>query len=159
MSMSTATRRSMQLPSAAVFVGGVYAVCVLALDAVFLAEILFSDKDPHRSHGPIDSIVSISVVGTAALLVGVGLALWLTRTAERAKAGSLVLAALCLLTIVFFWSGAPGVFGACAAWCAGLTRGGRPLSGAARVAGIVGASVAVLNVVLTVGGVLLSGVS
>ena len=60
-----------------------------------------------------------------------------------------------VLTIIFFWSGAPGILGACAAWCAGLTRGGRPLGGAARVAGIVGAFVALLNVVLTIGGVLL----
>jgi hypothetical protein len=74
---------------------------------------------------------------------------------QRARVGSLVLAALSVLTIIFFWSGAPGVLGACAVWCAGLTRGGRPVAGAARVAGIVGAFIAWLNVVLTIGGVLL----
>jgi hypothetical protein len=70
-----------------------------------------------------------------------------------------VLLALSVVTIIFFWSGAPGILGACAAACAGLTRGGRPLTGAARTAGIIGAFIALLNVVLSVGGVLLAGVS
>ncbi|MGY2873567.1 putative membrane protein [Marmoricola sp. URHA0025 HA25] len=156
MSTSTAPPRSVQLPSAPVFVGAVYAVCVLGLIALFTGEIIFSDKDPHRSQGPIASIVTISIVGTAALLIGVGLALWLVRTPERARVGSLVLTGLSVLTIIFFWSGAPGILGACAAWCSGLTKGGRPLGGAARIAGIVGAFVALLNVVLTIGGVLIN---
>jgi hypothetical protein len=69
-----------------------------------------------------------------------------------------VLGALSVLTVIVFWSGAPGVLGAGAAWLAGLTRGGRPLGGAARVAGLVGAFIALLNVVLSVGGVLISGI-
>jgi hypothetical protein len=82
----------------------------------------------------------------------VGITLLLRRTPERAKVGAILLGALSVLTLVVFWSGAPGVLGACAAWLAGLTRGGRPLGGAARAAGIVGAFIALLNVVLTVGG-------
>lgn len=156
MSTSTTTPRSVQLPSAPVFIGVVYAVCVLGLIALFTAEIIVSDKDPHRSAGPIDSIVGISVLGTAALLIGVGLLAWMGRTPERARIGSFVLTALAVLTIVFFWTGAPGIFGACAAACAGLTRGGRPLTGGARMAGIVGAFIALLNMFLTVGGVLVS---
>ena len=156
MSTSTATSRSVQLPRGPVLVGTVYAVCVLALDLVFLGEIVFSDKDPHRPQGPISSLVSVSIFGTVALVVGVGLARWLVRTPEQARIGSLVLAALSVLAIIFFWSGAPGILGACAAWCAGVTRGGRPLGGAARVAGIIGAFIALLNVVLTIGGVVLS---
>jgi len=159
MSTPTATTRTVQLPSARVLVGGVYAVCVLGTLIAFTGQIIFSDKDPHRSEGPIDSLVSVSIFGTVALVVGVGLALWSVRTAERARIGSLVLVALAGLTIIFFWSGAPGILGACAAWCAGLTRGARPLGGAARVAGIVGAFVALLNVVLTIGGLLSSAVS
>ena len=31
--------------------------------AVFIGEILLTDKDPYRNEGPVDSIVSISVVG------------------------------------------------------------------------------------------------
>lgn len=156
MSTSTAPLRSVQLPSGRVLVGVVYAVCVLAMDLVFVGDIILSDKDPHRSEGPIDSIVSVSIFGTAALLIGVSLVLWLGRTPSGARTGALVLVALSVVTIVFFWSGAPGILGACAAWCAGLTKGGRPLGGAARIAGIVGAFIALLNVVLTVGGVVLS---
>jgi hypothetical protein len=158
MSTSTASSRSVQLPSAPVFVGVVYAVCVLAMDVWFTGEIIVSNKDPHRSQGPIDSILSISIFGTTALLIGVGLLAWLGRTPERARVGSFGLVALSVLTIVFFWSGAPGIIGACTAACAGLTRGGRPLVGGARVAGIVGAFIALLNVVLTVGGVVLTPV-
>jgi hypothetical protein len=124
--------------------------------AVFTATIILSDEDPHRSQGPIESIIAISIFGTAALVVGVGLSLWMVRAPERARVGSYVLLALSVLTLVFFWSGAPGILGACAAWCAGLTRGGRPLGGGARVAGIVGAFIALLNVVLSIGGVLLT---
>ena len=156
MSTSTAGPRSVELPSARVLVGTVYAVCVLALLALFTGEIIVSDEDPHRSEGPIDSIVAISISGTAALVIGVGLAFWFVRTPERARVGSFVLVALALLTIILFWTGAPGILGACAAWCAGLTKGARPLGGSARVAGIVGAFIALLNVVLTVGGVLLT---
>ena len=155
MSTSTATPRSVQLPSGALLVGTVYGVCVLALDLVFVAQIIFSDKDPHRSQGPIESLVSVSIVGTAALIVGLGLTLWLSRTPGQARIGALALVALSVLTIIFFWSGAPGILGACAAWCAGLTRGRPALAGAARVAGIVGAFIALLNVVLTIGGVVL----
>jgi len=134
----------------------VYAVCVLGLVAVFVGEIVFTDHDPHRSEGPIDSIISVGIVGTTALVIGVSVALWLVRTPERAKVGAILLGALSVLTLVVFWSGAPGVLGACAAWLAGLTRGARPLGGAARVAGIVGVFVALLNIVLTVGGVISS---
>jgi hypothetical protein len=158
MSTSTTTPRSVQLPSAPVLVGVVYAVCVLGLVAIFTGEIIFSDKDPHRSEGPIESLIGVSILGTAALVIGVGLALWLVRTPERARVGSFVLVGLSVLTIIFFWSGAPGILGACTAWCAGLTKGGRPLGGGARVAGIVGAFIALLNVVLTFGGVLLTPV-
>ena len=159
MSASTGATRSVPFPSARVLVGTVYAVCVLGLIAVFTGEIIFTDSDPHRSEGPIESIISVGVVGTAALAIGVGLGLWLVRTPERAKVGAILFGALSVLTLLVFWSGAPGVFGACAAWLAGFTRGGRPLGGAARVAGIVGAFVALLNIVLTIGGVLGAGVT
>ena len=158
MSTSTTASRSVQLPAAQTLVAGVYAVCVLGLLGIFTAELIFSDKDPHRSGGPIDSLISVAAVGTAALVLGVGLAAWLSRTPERARVGTFVLVALSVLTVPFFWSGAPGILGACTAWCAGLTRGARPVGGAARIAGIVGVFVALLNVVLTVGGVALSPV-
>jgi hypothetical protein len=152
MSMSTTAPRTFQLPSARVLIGTAYALCVLAPIAMFLAVIAFTDVDPSEPSGPLESIRLIGTIGTAALLLGVGLGSWLIRTEARARVGAIVFGTLALLTVVFFWAGAPGVLGACAAWQAGLTRGGRPLTGAARVAGICGAFVALANVVMTVVG-------
>jgi hypothetical protein len=149
--------RTVQLPAARTLIGAVLAACVLFPFAVFLGDILFTDRDPYRSEGPVDSIVSIGVVAGVALVLAVGLGTLLVRTPERARIGAVVFAALSVLTVIVFWSGAPGLFGASAAWLAGLTRGGRSLSGAARVAGIVGAFVAVLNILLSVGGIVVSG--
>ena len=155
MATSTESPRRVQLPKAAVLVGVVYAVCVVGWLVIFTGDIVVSDQDPHRSEGPIESMVLIGTIGTAALVVGVVLGLWSARTPERARVGTFVLAVLAVVTIVFFWSGAPGILGACAAWSAGLTRGARPVSGSARVAGIVGAFVALLNVALALGSVAL----
>ena len=159
MSTSTAATRQIPLPSARVLIGTVYVVCVLGLIAVFVGDIVFTDNDPYRSEGPIESIIGIGLYGTAALVIGVGIGLWLVRSPERAKVGAILLGALSVLSLVAFWSGAPGVLGACAAWLAGLTRGGRPLGGAARVAGIVGLFIAILNVVVTVGGMIATAVA
>lgn len=153
---STTETRSVSLPPARFFVGCVYAVCVLGLLAAFVGEIIFTDNDPYRSEGPVQSIISVGSLGTVALALGAGIGLVLVRTPERAKVGAILFGALSIITLVVFWSGAPGIFGACAAWLAGLTRGGRPLGGAARVAGIVGAFIALLNVVLTVGGAMVA---
>ncbi len=156
MSTSSSAQRTVQLPSGPVLVAWVYGLCVVGLVAVFAVEIAVGDKDPHRAQGPVDSITAVATFGTVALAVGAGLVLWLRRTPSSARVGALLVAALAVLTIGFFWSGAPGVLGACAAWCAGLTRGARPLVGAARAAGVVGALIAMLNVVLSVGGVVVS---
>jgi len=153
-----ATGRTVQLPSARVLFGAVIVACILLPFAVFLGEILFTDKDPYRNEGPVDSFISIAVVGGAALVIALGVSALLVRSPERARVGAVVFGALSVLTVVVFWSGAPGLFGAAAAWLAGLTRGGRPLGGAARVAGIVGAFVAVLNILLAVGGIVLSAI-
>jgi hypothetical protein len=157
--MTTSAQRRVQLPSGPVLVGVVYAVTVLLMLAIFTGDIIFGDGDPHRDEGPIDSLIAIGIVGTTALVIGVALTLWFIQTADRARVGSYVLLALSVLTIVFFWSGLPGILGACAAWCAGLTRGARPLGGGARVAGLVGAFIALLNVVLTLGGMFVTAVT
>lgn len=159
MSTSTTATRRVSLPSARVLIGTVYAACVLLLLAIFVGNILFTNNDPYRSEGPVQSIISVGAIGTAALIISVGAGLWLVRTPERAKAGAILFGALSVLTLVVFWSGAPGLFGASAAWLAGLTRGGRPLGGAARVAGIVGVFIALLNVVITVGGEIVTVIS
>lgn len=116
------------------------------------ADILFTDRDPHRPEGPVESIAGISVAGTAGLLLALAVALPLRRDPARARIGAIVLGALSLASAPVFWSGAPAVLGAAAAWSAGLTRGDRPLGGAARVAGIAGLVVAALVVVATVAG-------
>ena len=72
-------------------------------------------------------MIGVGILGTAALLIVVGLGLWQAHAPQRATMGAIVLGALSLLTLIAFWSGAPGVLGAGAAGLAGLTRGGRPL--------------------------------
>ena len=150
------TGRTVQLPAAGTLIGAVLVACVLIPLAAFVGEILFTDRDAYRSEGPVDSIVGVGVVGGVSLVLAVGLGALLARTPERARIGAVVFGALAVVTVIVFWSGAPGLFGASAAWLAGLTRGGRPLGGAARVAGIVGAFVAVLNILLSLGGLVLS---
>jgi hypothetical protein len=151
-----ATQRTVQLPSARTMFGAVIVACILLPFAAFLGDIVFTDNDPYRNEGPVDSFISIGVVGGIALVLAMGVGAVLVRSPERARIGAVVFAALSVLTLAVFWSGAPGLFGAAAAWLSGLTRGGRPLDGAARVAGIVGAFVAVLNVLLALGGMALS---
>jgi hypothetical protein len=140
-----------------VLVGGAFVLSTVVNLGFQLGDILFTDRDPHRSQGPIESIESISVVGVAGLVVALAIALALVRNPARAKVGAIVLGALALVTAPFFWSGAPAVFGAAAAWLAGLTKGGQPLGGAARGFGIVGFVVAVLVVVATIIGCLTAG--
>ncbi|MDT5042478.1 MAG: hypothetical protein QOE51_3463 [Actinoplanes sp.] len=135
--------------SGPVLVAGAFLLSTVVNLCFQLGDIVFTDHDPHRSEGPIDSIVSISVVGVAGLIIALAIALPLVRDPALAKIGAIVLGALALVSAPFFWSGAPAVFGAAAAWLAGLTRGARPLSGAARGFGIVGFVVAVLVVVAT----------
>jgi hypothetical protein len=137
-------------------IGATYGVCVLFTDLLHVGEIVLSDRDPHRSEGPIEEIVGISMFGTAALVVAVVLLLWLGRTPTRARGGAFLLAGLGVVTLPFFWSGAPGIFGAAAAACAGVTRGRQPVEGRARTAGTVGVVLALLNVVSALGGTLLT---
>ncbi|MBM2620962.1 hypothetical protein JIG36_36230 [Actinoplanes sp. LDG1-06] len=154
MSAPTASARRIPLPTAPVLISTVYGICVIGLIAFFVGEIVFTDHDPWATDGPVDSIRNILIVGTGALVLAVLLGQRLVQTPERARVGAILFGALSVVSIVFFWSGAPGIFGACSAWLAGLTRCSRPLGGAARVVGLVGLFMAVLNVLLTVGGVL-----
>ena len=150
--------RTVQLPSARVLFGAVIGCCVLLPLAIFVGVILFTDDDPYEPQGAVDSIVSISVVAGVALVLALGLGAVLSRSPERARIGAVGFAVLSVVTLIVFWSGSPGLFGASAAWLAGVTRGGRPLGGAARVAGIVGVFVAVLNVLLSLGGYVMSAI-
>lgn len=155
MSTQTLATRKVSLPSPTVFIALVYALTVGFTELWFAGDIVFTDVDPYANDGPVESMVAIGIIGSAALVLVVALGNWLVRRPERAKAGAVVLATLSIVTMLFFWSGAPGIIGAGAAWQAGLLRGGRPATGAGRVAGIVGLFAAALNVALTVGGLLI----
>ncbi len=105
--------------------------------------------DPYRAEGPVDSIKSIALFGGIALVVALAIALPLRRDPAKARIGATVLGSLSLLTLPFFWSGAPAILGAAAAWMAGLTKDTEPQTGAARGFGIVGLVVAAILVVAT----------
>ncbi len=109
----------------------------------------FSDGDPYRAEGPVDSLKSIALFGGIALLITLAIALPMRRDPGRARVAAIVLGSLALLTLPFFWSGAPAIFGAAAAWMAGLTKDAEPQTGAARGFGIVGLVVAAILVVAT----------
>ncbi|WP_433305862.1 hypothetical protein ACQP2F_19210 [Actinoplanes sp. CA-030573] len=149
---ATSSVRTSRGVSGPILVGSAFLLSTVLNIGFQLAEIAFTDTDPHRPQGPIESIVSISVVGVAGLILALAVALPLVRDPAKAKVGAIVLGSLALISAPLFWSGAPAVLGAAAAWLAGLTKGGTPLTGAARGFGIVGFVVAVLVVVATIVG-------
>ena len=152
MSATTTSDRTTRGLSAPLLVGGAFVLSTVPTICFQVAEIVFTDKDPHRPEGPIESIQSIAVVSVISLIVALAIALTLVRRPARAGVGAIVLGALALVSLPFFWSGAPAVFGASAAWLAGLAKGGRPQSGAARAFGIIGFVIAILGVVAVFAG-------
>lgn len=151
-------------PPAALVIGAAVGLTTGVQLAVFgIGMVVASDVDIHRSEGVKASLVSLAVVAAVCLAVGAAIALATRRPAGRSKAGAITLGALSVLSIPIFWAGGPAIFGSLAVWLGGLTRAGRPHTGAARAFGIVGLVVAVLNVVailvLTVGNVAINGYS
>jgi hypothetical protein len=140
--------------SAPLLVGGAFVLSTVTNICFQVADILFTDNDPHRPEGPVESIQGIAVVGVIGLIVALAVALPLVRRPTRAGIGAIVLGALALVSLPVFWSGAPAVLGASAAWLAGLTKGGHLQSGAARAFGIIGFVVAILGVVVIIAGAL-----
>jgi hypothetical protein len=151
MTMETTTASEPRL-SAAVLVGGAFALTTLLNIAFHVGEILFTDHDPHAPEGAVESIQGVALVGGIGLALALAIAVPLSRDAQRAKTGAVVLGVLAIITLPVFWSGAPASFGACAAWLGGLARGSHPQLGAARALGIVGIVIAVLEIVATVFG-------
>lgn len=143
--------RGFTLPRGPVLIGGAWLVGVIGPLLFFLGVIAFTDTDPWTDEGPVASIVSIAVVGHVALALALGLALGLGRSPRRAPAIAVTLGVLSVVLLVLFWSGAPVVMGACAAWCAGLSTDRRPLAGAPRIAGMVGVFVALLSLIVWYG--------
>jgi hypothetical protein len=144
-----ATERRLSPP---VLVGGAFALTTLLSIVFHVGEILFTDHDPHAPAGPIESILSVAVVGSVSLVIALAIAIPLSGDPDRAKTGAIVLGVLTIVSLPVFWSGAPAVFGATAAWLGGLARGSYPQTGAARGFGIVGLVVVVLEIVATVFG-------
>ncbi len=147
-STAVAERRSISGPA---LVAIVFLLTTMTGLAFQTADFVFNQTgdDPYRAEGPVDSIKGIALFGGLALAVALAIALPLRRDPAKARIGAMVLGSLALLTLPFFWSGAPAVFGAAAAWMAGLTKGAEPQTGVARGFGIVGIVVATILVVAT----------
>ncbi len=145
-STEVATRRGISGPA---LMATVFLVTTVAGLAFQTAEIIFTDTDPYREQGPVESIQSIALFGGMSLIVALAVALPLRRDPAQARIGAIVLGSLALVTLPFFWCGAPAIFGAAAAWMAGLVKDSEPQTGVARGFGVAGLVVAALIVVAT----------
>jgi hypothetical protein len=151
--MTTATTKATDRRlSPSLLVGGTFALTTLLSIAFHVGEILFTDHDPHAPDGPIASIESTALVGVIGLVLALAIAVPLHHDPHRSKVGAIVLGALAVITLPVFWSGAPAVLGASAAWLGGFARGSHPQAGAARGFGVVGIVLAVLQIIATVFG-------
>ncbi len=152
LSTTTTTSRTTRGLSAPLLVGGAFVLSTVANICFHVGEILFTNHDPHAPDGPIASIESVAVVGGIGLIIALAVALPLAKDPAKARVGAIVLGVLALVFLPVFWSGAPAVLGASAAWLAGLAKGGQPQSGAARAFGVIGFVIAVLEIVATFAG-------
>ena len=144
-------RRSI-IPAYPVLLGIVFVVCTVGMALNLIAAIATDvvDEGPRTLQEQLAGVIGFGIGGLAVSLLG---AWWFSRTEARAKAGAIVFGALAVPTIILFFSGTPGMFGATAAFLAGLTRGRTPATGAPRVFGIVGLVFAILNMLISVAGV------
>ena len=116
-STAVAARRGITGPA---LVGTVFLFTTLAGLAFQTAAAVFLDGDPYRAQGPVESMKGIALFGGISLIVALAVALPLRRDPAKARIGAIALGSLALITLPFFWSGAPAIFGAAAAWLAGL---------------------------------------
>lgn len=145
-STAVATQRGFTGPA---LVGTVFLLTTLAGLAFQTVAFLTTDLDPYRAQGPVESIKGIALFGGISLVVALAIALPLRRDPVKSRIGATALGSLALVTLPFFWCGAPAIFGAAAAWLAGLVKDTEPQTGVARGFGIVGMVVAALVVVAT----------
>lgn len=140
------------VPSYPVLLGIVFAICTVGMALNLLAAIATDvvDEGPRTLHEQLTGVIGFGIVGLTISLLG---AWWFSRTEARAKVGAIIFGALAVPTIILFFSGTPGMFGATAAFLAGLTRGRTPSVGAPRVFGVIGLVFAILNVLITLAGV------
>ncbi|MCA0293416.1 MAG: hypothetical protein LCH82_17825 [Actinobacteria bacterium] len=148
---ATTPRRDI-IPAYPVLLGIVFVICTVGMALNLIAAIATDvvDEGPRTLQEQLAGVIGFGIGGLAVSLLG---AWWFSRTEARAKAGAIVFGALAVPTIILFFSGTPGMFGATAAFLAGLTRGRTPATGAPRVFGIVGLVLAILNMLITVAGV------
>ena len=146
------THRRGAVPAYSILLGVVFAVCTVGMALNLLAAIATDvvDEGPRTLQEQLAGVIGFGLGGLAVSVLG---AWWFSRTEARARAGAIVFGALAVPTIILFFSGTPGMFGATAAFLAGLTRGRTPTTGAPRVFGIVGLVFAILNVLITLAGV------
>jgi hypothetical protein len=147
----TTTRKSV-IPTYPVLLAIVFGVCTVGMTLNLAAAIATDvvDEGPRTLQEQLVGVIGFGLGGLAVATLG---AWWCSRTEARSRLGAVLFGALCVPTLILFFSGAPGMFGATAAFLAGLTRGRTPAAGVPRVFGIVGLAVAILNVLVTVLGV------
>lgn len=140
------------VPAYPVLLGCVFVICTvgMALNLVIAIVTDVVDEGPRTLHEQLAGVIGFGGAGLTLSLVG---AWWFSRNDARSKAGAIVFGVLAVPTIVLFFSGTPGMFGATAAFLAGLTRGRTPTAGAPRAFGIVGLVLALLNVLIAVAGI------
>jgi hypothetical protein len=141
-----APRTASRIPGYPVLIATIFGICVVGMSLSITAEIVFGyvgEGDQPRSLE--EQLAGVVGFGTAGLLVSLLSVRFLSGSESRARVGAIVLGALSVPALAFFWCGMPALLGAAAARLAGLTRGTTPLGGAARVFGLVGLVLAVLN--------------
>ena len=150
--------RRVTVPTYPVLLGIVFVICTLgmALNLVIAIATDVVDDGPRTLQ---EQLAGVAGFGSAALAISLVGAWWFSRTEERAKAGAIVFGVLAVPTIILFFSGTPGMFGATAAFLAGLTRGQTPTTGAPRAFGVVGLVFAILNVLIAIVGISIAWIS
>lgn len=148
----TIAHRRGAVPTYPVLLGLVFAVCtvVMALNLVAAIATDVVDEGPRTLQQQLAGVIGFGLAGLVVSVLG---ARWFSRAEARSTVGAIVFGVLAVPTVILFFSGAPGMFGATAAYLAGLTRGRTPGSGAPRVFGIVGLVIAILNMLVVVAGV------
>lgn len=146
------------VPSYPVLLGTVFAICTVGMTINLLVAIALDIQDdgPRTLQEQLAGVLGFGIAGLTISMIG---AWWFTRTPARPTVGSIVYGALAVPTLILFFSGTPGMFGATAAFLAGLTQGRRPTAGVPRVFGVLGLVVAILNVLVTVLGVTIAWVA
>ncbi len=145
-----------RVPPYRTLIAVIYGICVLGMSTSIIAEMIFGytgTGDQPRSLG--EQLAGVLGFGTAGLVVSLVAVKTLTSPRQR-QIGAIVFGLLAVPALAFFWCGMPAMMGATAAALAGLTRGGSPLAGSARLFGLVGLVFAILNPVVNTLGVTLS---